>query len=43
MGDPDLDIMPTLGLCNFLALWRGGIMVREVIRHLEYVTIMGAD
>ena len=26
-----LYIMPTLGLCHFLALWRGGIMAREVI------------
>ena len=26
-----LDIMPTLGLGHFLALWRGGIMVGEVI------------
>ena len=33
-----LYIMPTLGLGHFLALWRGGIMAREVILACGYMT-----
>ena len=32
-----LYIMPPLGLCHFLALWRGGIMVTEVIWACGYM------